>query len=105
MLRKQTQTNPIQTQNKPNHKKAENERNLCYTKELRRYVANHPPKKQTQTNPIKSQMIRLSLPNTLLFVQYAYLTPLKAQTNPITKRPKMNVNEVLTERYDDYSHI
>ncbi len=44
MLRKQTQ-------NKPNHKNAKNERNFCYTKELQRNAAIHPPKKQTQNKP------------------------------------------------------
>jgi len=59
MLRKQTQ-------NKPNHKKAKNERNCCYTKELRRKSPAHPPKKQTQNKPNQTQFQPKASPLSLI---------------------------------------
>jgi len=43
----------VRGKNKPNHKKAENERNFCYNKELRRYSPIHPQKNKPKTNPNK----------------------------------------------------
>jgi hypothetical protein len=54
---KQTQTNPIQTQNKANSQNAKNECKLFFKRQLRRKLARMASPKQTQSNPISIQVL------------------------------------------------
>jgi hypothetical protein len=49
---KQTQSNPIQSQFKPNSQNEKNEHKLFFNRQLRRKLARMAPQKQTQSNPI-----------------------------------------------------
>jgi hypothetical protein len=86
--KKQTQSNPIQTQNKPN---AKNQHNPIQNKDIYRKTALRPTKNKPNSNPTPKMSINIY--NTKAYIKKLAVRP--SQTNP--NKPNFRIHRLLNK--------